>query len=333
MIKNILLTDIIDFLSDDIITVYGNPDSIEVRYLRDPQNVDEFTLDWISPRRPDKQLVAEKSKAKALFIGQEIEYSNVLKEQGKVILFVDNPKLVVAKVGNEFFIEKIMPGIHPSAIIHPEAEIGNNVFIGPNTTVGKCKIGKNVTIHSNVIIYDNVTIKGNVLIHAGAIIGTDGLGCEREEDGRLVKFPHFGGVIIEDYVHVGANSCIDNGSLTPTIIKSGTKIDNLVHIGHNVEIGKNTVIAAQSGISGSTKVGENSMFGGQVGVVGHLKLGDFAKYAAQAGVSKKTKNNETVIGSPAMPKDQFIKSYIIFKKLPSIVKQIEKLEKKLYNLD
>ena len=141
-----------------------------------------------------------------------------------------------------------------------------------------------------------------------------------------------GNVIIKNNVSIGSNTVIDRATLNSTIIKDGVKLDNLIQIGHNVEIGENTVIAAQSGISGSTSIGKNSMMGGQVGIVGHLKMGDNIKYGAQSGVTKNMKGNQTVIGYPAMPKEKYIKSYIIFKKLPSIEEKIKKIEEKLYNL-
>jgi len=262
-------------------------------------------------------------KSFALLLSQ-IDKNKVENKKG-----IENPSFInsTSKIKNNCYIGAFTY-IDQNVILDENVKIFPNCFIGKDT-----KIGSNTIIYPGVKIYPNSVIGNNCVIHSNSVIGADGFGFAPQENGEFITVPQLGNVIIEDNVSIGSNTVIDKATMESTIIHSGVKLDNLIQIGHNVEIGKNTVIAAQSGISGSTKVGENSMFGGQVGVVGHLKLGDFAKYAAQAGVSKKTKNNETVIGSPAMPKDQFIKSYIIFKKLPSIVKQIEKLEKKLYNLD
>ena len=217
--------------------------------------------------------------------------------------------------------------IDENVVLNEKVKIFPNCYVGKNTS-----IGSNTIIYSGVKIYPNTVIGNNCTIHSNSVIGSDGFGFAPQENEEFITIPQIGNVIIKDNVSIGSNTVIDKATIESTIINKGVKLDNLIQIGHNVEIGENTVIAAQSGISGSTKVGKNSILGGQVGVVGHLKLGDFSKYAAQTGVSKNTKNNQTVIGSPAMPKDQFIKSYIIFKKLPSIVKQIEELEKKLSNL-
>ena len=299
MCKNILLTEIISFLGDEIIIVYGNPVDIELRYLKEPKNVDEYTLDWVNANKSGKQQIVETSKANAIIVGQDIIYSDVLKEQGKVIIQVNNPKLTVAKVGNEFFVCKPLPCIHSTAVINKEAKIGNNVFIGANTTIGKCEIGNNVTIHSNVTLYDNVTIKNNVLIHAGAIIGTDGLGCEREKDGRLVKFPHFGGVIIEDDVEIGANCQIAKGALSNTIIGKGSKINVGCYIAHNVVLGKNVWISAQAKIAGSVHVCDNvTIFIGVI-IREQKTIGFGSTIGMGAVVTKDVPDGETWIGNPA----------------------------------
>ena len=194
--------------------------------------------------------------------------------------------------------------IDENVILNEKVKIFPNCYVGKNTSVGS-----NTIIYPGVKIYPNTVIGNNCTIHSNSVIGSDGFGFAPQENEEFITIPQIGNVIIKDNVNIGSNTVIDKATIESTIINEGVKLDNLIQIGHNVEIGKNTVIAAQSGISGSTKVGKNSMLGGQVGVVGHLKLGDFSKYAAQAGVSKNTKNNQTVIGSPAMPKDQFIKSY------------------------
>jgi len=253
----------------------------------------------------------------------EINKANILVRKG-----IEKPSYISknSKINKNCYVGAFSY-IDENVVLNEKVKIFPNCYVGKNTS-----IGSNTIIYSGVKIYPNTVIGNNCTIHSNSVIGSDGFGFAPQENEEFITIPQIGNVIIKDNVSIGSNTVIDKATIESTIINKGVKLDNLIQIGHNVEIGKNTVIAAQSGISGSTKVGKNSMLGGQVGVVGHLKLGDFSKYAAQAGVSKNTKNNQTVIGSPAMPKDQFIKSYIIFKKLPSIVRQIEELEKKLSNL-
>ncbi len=206
--------------------------------------------------------------------------------------------------------------------------IGENVKIYPNTYIGdNVTIGNNCLIFSGVKIYSETEIGDDCTIHCGCIIGSDGFGFTPNQKGELNKIPQTGNVVIENNVDVGSNSTIDRATLGSTIIRSGVKIDNQVQIAHNVEIGKNTAIAAQSGIAGSTKVGENCMIGGQVGIAGHLILGNFLKIQAQSGISKNLKDHEVVQGSPAYGYTDFNKSYVYFKNLPTIVKKIDKIEK------
>ena len=209
--------------------------------------------------------------------------------------------------------------------------IGENVKIYPNSYVGNnVMIGDHSVIFSGVKIYSDTEIGKNCTIHSGSIIGSDGFGFAPTEKGELKKIPQTGNVIIEDNVEIGSNSTIDRATLGSTFIRSGVKIDNQVQIAHNVEIGKNTAIAAQSGVAGSTKVGENCMIGGQVGISGHLNLGSYLKIQAQSGISKNLKDHDVVQGSPAFGYSDYNKSYVYFKNLPKIAKQINQIEKK-YN--
>ena len=196
------------------------------------------------------------------------------------------------------------------------------VFIS-NTTIGSnVMIGHNGRISSNWTI--QICILGNnVIIHPGVRIGQDGFGYSLGDAG-FKKFPHIGRVIIQDNVEIGSNSSIDRATIGSTIINNGVKLDNQIQVAHNVEIGENTVIAAQCGIAGSSKIGKNCMFGGQVGVIGHVKVGDNVKIAAQSAVSSDIKDNEIIKGSPAIPTMNFNRSYIHFKNLPEIVKKIDK---------
>jgi UDP-3-O-[3-hydroxymyristoyl] glucosamine N-acyltransferase len=216
--------------------------------------------------------------------------------------------------------------------------VGDNVVLGDNVKIYPGSfIGDNVTIGNNVIIfagakiYSETVIGNNCTIHSGTIIGADGFGYAPNEDGSYSKIPQIGNVIIEDNVDIGANSTIDRATLGSTIIRNGVKIDNQIQIAHNVEIGKNTVIAAQTGIAGSTKVGENCMIGGQVGIVGHLTIGNNVRIQAQSGVGRNIKDNEVLQGSPTFGYSDYSKSYVHFKNLPKLVKEIEELKKQILN--
>jgi UDP-3-O-[3-hydroxymyristoyl] glucosamine N-acyltransferase len=206
--------------------------------------------------------------------------------------------------------------------------IGTNVKIYPNSFIGdNVVIGNNVTIFAGVNIYSETIIGNDCVIHSGVVIGSDGFGFAPRPDGSFDKIPQIGNVILEDGVDVGANTTIDRATLGSTIIRKGVKLDNQIQIAHNVEIGENTVIAAQTGIAGSSKVGKNSMLGGQVGIVGHLAIGDNVRIQAQSGVTRNVKDDEVIQGTPAFTYNDFNKSYVYFKKLPQLVAEIEELKK------
>ena len=237
-------------------------------------------------------------------------------------------------------------GIEKTAIIGEQSSIDNTAYIGHYSVIGKnVKIGKNVTIHAHVVIEDDVVINDDTVIyqhsiihsstligkfcvvHGGCIVGSDGFGFAPKEDGTYKKIPQTGRVVIEDHVDIGANSTIDRATLGETRICSGVKLDNQIQIAHNVEIGANTVIAAQSGVAGSTKIGSNCVIGGQVGIIGHLKVGDNVKIQGQSGVTSNIETDQALYGTPAMSYKDYLKSYIFFKRFPSIVKRLEALEK------
>lgn len=239
-----------------------------------------------------------------------------------------------------------LTGIQEPSYISPSVTMGENVFIGAFTYIGKdVKIGNNVKIYPQVFLGDKVSIGDNsilypgvkihhdceigknVSIHAGCVIGGDGFGYAPQKDGSFVKVPQIGNVLIEDHVEIGANTTIDRSTIGSTIIKSGAKLDNLIQIAHNVEIGMNTVIAAQSGVSGSTKIGNNVMIGGQAGIVGHIQIADGSKINAQSGVGKSIKKpNTAVTGSPAYDYSHALRSQIITRNLPELEKRIKNLE-------
>ncbi len=227
-----------------------------------------------------------------------------------------------AKIGDQVYIGAFAY-IGENSLIADGAKLFPGVYIGNNVTVGV-----NTILHPGVKIYHHCIIGNNVVIHAGTIIGADGFGFAPQPDGSLKKVPQIGNVIIEDGVEIGANTTIDRGTIGSTLIKSGAKLDNLLQIAHNVEIGNNAVIAAQAGISGSTKIGNNVMIGGQVGIVGHLQIADGSKINAQSGVSKSIKKpNTNVTGSPAYDYTASLKSQALARSLPSMEKRIKELEK------
>lgn len=218
------------------------------------------------------------------------------------------------------------------AVIGENAEIGDNVKIYPQSYIGdNTTVGENTLIYAGVRIYSDNVIGKNVTIHSGVIIGSDGFGfAQQKGDNNYMKVSQIGNVIIEDFVEIGSNTTIDRATLGSTIIRKGAKLDNLIQIAHNVEVGENTVIVAQSGIAGSTKIGKNCMIGGQVGIVGHLRIADNVKIAAQSGIGKSILEDGAIVqGSPAYDLHEYQKSYIYYKKLPSIVSRIDELEKKL----
>ncbi len=214
-----------------------------------------------------------------------------------------------------------------------DVKIGDNTKIYPHVFVGdNVSIGNNVILHPNVKLYAGTRIGNNCVIHAGTVIGSDGFGFAPQEDGTYKTIPQLGNVIIEDNVAIGANTVIDCATLfgDSTIIRQGVKLDNLIQIAHNVEIGKNTVIAAQAGISGSSKVGENCMIAGQVGIAGHLVIANNTSLGAQAGISKSiTEEGARMLGYPAFDIKEYFRAYAIFKKLPDLNYRLRELEKKM----
>lgn len=232
-----------------------------------------------------------------------------------------------ARIGENVFIGAF-------AYIGDHAEIGDNAKIFPQAYIGNnAKIGQHTIVHPGVKVYHDCVIGKNVIIHAGTVIGSDGFGFAPQADGTYNKVPQIGNVVVEDHVEIGANACIDRATMGSTIIHSGAKLDNLIQIAHNVEVGQHTVIAAQAGVSGSTKIGNNAMIGGQAGIVGHIYIADGARINAQSGVSKSiTSPNSAVTGSPAFEYGSALRSQAVTRKLPDLEKRIKELEKILGQL-
>ncbi len=214
------------------------------------------------------------------------------------------------------------------------AVIGDNVKIYPQVYIGDgVSIGSGTVIYAGAKIYSGCKIGRDCVIHAGVVIGADGFGFAPQMDGTYKKIPQTGGVIIEDYVEVGANTAIDRATMGNTVIGRGTKLDNLIQIAHNVAVGENTVIASQTGVAGSTKIGSSCMIGGQVGFAGHITVGDRVQIAAQSGIISDVKDDAGIMGAPAFDHKEYVKSYVYFRRLPQLSKKIDEINKKLKEIN
>jgi len=220
------------------------------------------------------------------------------------------------------------------AVISEGVNIGNHVQLYPQVYIGEgVSIGEGTILHPGVKVYNGTEIGAHCIIHAGAVIGGDGFGFAPGRENNYEKIPQVGKVILEDHVEVGANTTVDRATMGATVLRKGVKLDNLIMIAHNVEVGENTVMAAQSGISGSTKVGRNCMLGGQVGLIGHITIADGVKIAAQSGVTKNVNEQNIVIqGSPPLDFTHYQRCYVVFKNLPDLRNQVIELEKKVASL-
>ncbi len=230
-----------------------------------------------------------------------------------------------AKVGKNVYIA-------PFACVEGGAEVGDNTTLHPHAVVGtQAKVGDNCTLYPHATVYHDCRVGNNCILHAGCVIGADGFGFAPSPEG-YEKIPQIGIVIVEDNVEIGANTCVDRATMGATIIRKGVKLDNLIQIAHNVEVGSHTVMASQVGIAGSTKVGEWCMFGGQVGVAGHIKIGNKVNFGAQTGVPGNVKDGKTLMGTPAIDAKNFIKSSIYYKNLPDMAAQLNSLKKEIEEL-
>ena len=260
--------------------------------------------------------VRDAYSAFAILLGK---YQEIMQQQ---LIGVQQPSYIAktASYGEHVFIGAF-------SYLGENVRIGNNTKIYPNSFIGdNVIIGDHTVIHAGVKIYHDCKIGGHVTIHAGTVIGSDGFGFAPQSDGSFKKVPQIGNVVIKDHVEIGANATIDRATIGSTLIKSGAKLDNLIQIAHNVEVGNSTVIAAQAGVSGSTKIGNGVMIGGQAGIVGHIQLGDGSKVNAQSGVSKSLEPGKAVTGSPAYDYTSALRSQAVTRKLPELEKRVKELE-------
>lgn len=328
--------------------IEGNENTI-VHTLSKIEEADEHSLCFLANLKYEEYLY--QSKAGIIIISNDLQLK---KPVSNTLIRVSDPyasfTLLLKTYEQITAVQK--SGIHEKAIVSSSARIGKNVYLGPgvvidefviikdnvqifaNTYVGEqVIIGANTKIYSNVSLYNRTEIGEQVIIHAGAVLGSDGFGHAPQADGSFEKIPQLGNVVIEDKVEIGANCTIDRATMGSTIIKRGAKLDNLIQIAHNVVIGENTVIAAQAGISGSTKIGKNNMIGGQAGIVGHISTANGVKINAQSGLSKTIKEeNIAVTASPAFNYTAALRSQAVFKKLPELQQKIAELEAKIKEL-
>ncbi len=314
--KRIKLSDICNFFNFDC----NLREDIEITGINTIDKASESEITFLDNLKYEKYL--PQTRAGVILIKKEHAH----KVPSKTIpLITDEPYLKVAILSSLFVKVPWVDGeseidsdatIHPSAVIGKGARIGENTFIGPNVVIGpNVRIGNNCYIYPNVSIYRDTIIGDSVRIHSGSVIGSDGFGYAHTKDGKHVKIHHLGKVVIEDDVEIGANTTVDRAVFGETRIKRGTKIDNLVQVGHNCEIGENSILVSQVGLSGSTKLGRNVIMGGQSATAGHLSIADFTTIAARGGVTKDVKKPGIYSGFPLMPHDEWLRLQATLSKL------------------
>jgi UDP-3-O-[3-hydroxymyristoyl] glucosamine N-acyltransferase len=322
--------------------IEGDPD-IEIRSISKIEEAQPGDITFLGNKHYEKYLYT--TKASAIIVDKNFQAQQPISQ---VLIRVDNPYLAFTQLLMHLQPQTTFePYVSPSAYIHEKATVASSAYIGhfvvieegaqigekciiyPHVYIGKnVSIGQNTILYPGVKIYSECQIGNNCIIHAGAVIGADGFGFLPNEKGEYIKIPQLGNVIIEDNVEIGANTTIDRATLGSTRIGKGTKLDNLIQIGHNVEVGQHNVMAAQVGIAGSTKIGSHNQFGGQVGIAGHLKIGNRCQLAAKSGIIRNVEDGEILVGAPAIPHRKFFKLHILYLQLDEIVKKIEELEKK-----
>lgn len=323
-------------------TVEGNPE-VTVNQLSKIEEASEGSLSFLANSKYEQYVYS--SGASVIIVNNDFKPAHPIKA---TLIKVNNAYSAFSVLLEKYdeIIKSKKIGVETPSFIHPSAKIGKDVFIGafayigPNAKIGdgskiypntyiadNVAIGKNTIIYAGVKVYFNCIIGDNVIIHSGAIIGGDGFGFAKDSDGSYKKVSQIGNVIVEDNVEVGSNTTIDRATMGSTIIRKGVKLDNLIQIGHNVEIGTNTVIAAQTGVSGSTKIGENCVIGGQVGIVGHISIANGSNINAKSGINSTIKEeNQSWSGIPLLPYRESLKTQVVTRRLPELEKKIEELE-------
>ncbi|HOH59171.1 MAG TPA: UDP-3-O-(3-hydroxymyristoyl)glucosamine N-acyltransferase [Bacilli bacterium] len=285
----------------------GDLSNIEFDKAKNLNDADEYSIVWVKNSGQDAYDKISQTKARVIICKNNIDLDKKILDR-KCCVLTSNPKYIFTKIVNHLFVPKWETGIHQTAIIDKEAKFGKNVYIGPYSVIEKCILGDNCYIDSHCHIYNNVIIGNNVQIGSSTIIGGFGFGYSRDENEKLHRFPHIGGVVIGDDVEIGSNTSIDCGSLSDTIIKNGVKIDNLVHIAHNVIIEKDSLIIAHSILCGSCKIGERTWIAPSVCVRNNVVIGNDVVVGMGAIVTKNIPDNESWIGNPAKPLSEYLLS-------------------------
>lgn len=292
--KQISVNSIIEKLGTQFLRVAGLNECYYVDNLADVAHVTPTTLDWVNKSKPNKQEIVKNSLARVILVDSSIEYVD-----GKVLIYVKDPKTALAIIGNELFLNRPNPGIHPTAIVDENAVIGKDVSIGPYCVIGKVKIGDDCIIESFVRIYDNVEMGRGCHVYDNAVLGGPGFGIQRDEDGNQFRFPQLGKLILGNYVDVGSHSSIDRGALSNTVIGDFTKIDSLCKIAHNTVIGKNVAITGHNGVAGSTVIEDDVWIGPSSAINNWCHIGKGAQIGIGSVVVLKVKAGAKVFGNPA----------------------------------
>lgn len=304
MINNTKLTDIIAFLADEVIEVKGQVDGVYVDRITSPTKTTESTLDWANSLNKAKQQITENTIAKVVVVDTDIVYNEAIKSQGKTLIYTKKPRRAIAKLVGEFFVEKLKGFVHPAAIVDESALIDPTAYIEAGCVIGKnCRVGAHSVLRANVVLYDDVVIGDNCLIQAGAVLGTDGLGCEREADGTLIKFPHQAGIRVGNNVEIGANCQIARGLFDDTIIEDGCKMNGLTFIAHNSHLSENVWITGDTMLCGSTYVDKNATIFSNVIVREQTHIGEGAIIGMGSVLTKNVPAGETWFGAPAKKKE------------------------------
>ena len=294
---NISLKDLLSAIGQEY-TLMGGQDTA-VDNFKSIDQADRGSIVWMATQPAGIHELLNDTAAAVIILPSPAPVQSEQIPENRSLIFVKDPRLAAINVLAEFFRQRPRWGKHPSAVIHAEANISPDTYIGPNTFVGKCTIGSGTILYGNNYIYDGVTIGKNVTVHAGTVIGTDGFGYQENNKKEWLKFEHVGGVRIGDGVEIGANTCIDRGTLGNTVIGDGTKIDNLVHIAHNVTIGRHCLIIAHAMIGGSCTIGDHSWIAPNAGILQKTTIGENATIGLGAVVLQAVPPGETWAGVPA----------------------------------
>ncbi|MBL7766124.1 MAG: UDP-3-O-(3-hydroxymyristoyl)glucosamine N-acyltransferase [Chitinophagaceae bacterium] len=309
--KNTILQQIqgAELLNQDL-----HSDDFPIAAVNTLQDATPASLTWVSTKKFDEAILRS-SLTQLVIIGNDISVDILKTMKNKLFIRVANPRLEFIRIAERLFTPAIEYTISQHAVIHPEAVIAEQVRIGHHTVIGRCKIDSGTVIHDNCTLYDDIEIGKNVIIHANTVIGSDGFGYQKNELGELEKFPHLGGVRIEDHVEIGSNTSIDRGTLGHTRICKGAKIDNLVHVAHNVIIGENTTVIAHAMIGGSTVIGHDTWIAPNAILREGIRIGNHVTVGLGAVVTKNIPDGETWIGNPGKEISESLKQANYLKKL------------------